>query len=289
MQTENTIKENYEYKVDFNQLLVVLSTYKFFIAISVAIAIVASAFYSSTKPTIYKSKTMLSPSQQVSQRVGGVLSVLQLGGFTSEVSNVGPAGELALVRMKTRSFLINFSKKYNLKPIFFFDKYDDKNKKWITKEPSDEAIYNILSNSINVRRNIRDTARIIHIEFKWEDPNDYLLVSEVLNNFIKEINYLEKATKIQESRKSIDFLKKELEKTNLVSFKVILHQLIESEMKSIMFANIKDDYIFSIIDKAIPSKKPEDKNTIIIILISTLIAFFLSFFIAINLFHFRNK
>ena len=57
---------------------------------------------------------------------------------------------------------------------------------------------------------------------------------------------------IGEARRSLDYLNRELDKTQIVELRNPIYRLIENRINTVMLANVRDEYAFRIIDRATP-------------------------------------
>jgi len=58
-----------------------------------------------------------------------------------------------------------------------------------------------------------------------------------------------------------------LERTQLVDMQKAFYQLIEQQTKTAMLADVRDDYVFSVIDRAVvPQERSEPKRSLILML-----------------------
>ena len=73
---------------------------------------------------------------------------------------------------------------------------------------------------------------------------------------IDDVNAQMRARDVEEAHRSIDYLKLQLEQTPVAGMQQIFYQLIEKQMQTIMLANVRDQYVFKIID---PPVVPEEK------------------------------
>ena len=70
-----------------------------------------------------------------------------------------------------------------------------------------------------------------------------------------------------EAQQSIDYLTDQLEKTQVVALQQVFYALIEEQMKTIMLANSRAEYLFKTIDPAIaPERKSRPNRTQICVL-----------------------
>ena len=107
-------------------------------------------------------------------------------------------------------------------------------------------------------------------------------VYKELNKYMKEIS-VEKNTKAEE------YLKSELNKTRNAELSKVISSLLESKIQKQMYADISDDYIFSVVDSAyVPHERSRPSRAFICIVITAL-GFFLSCLIIFILAQFNRK
>ena len=271
------------------ELWKVLVEYKLLIIVFTALTTLGAIYYASTLPTIYKAEVLMIPASGggggggggLSNRLGGLADMagVSLGG-----SSAGAEGEQALARLKTRSFLTKHIKEKNLKPILFADQWDRVEKKWIDKEPSDRDSAELLKNMIEAGSHPRSKAGLVSLSIEWKNPHNPNKIADIANNLVSSINSHAKDRAILEARDSISFLEKELEQTSILNSQTILYSLIEQQMGKIMMANIRDEFVFKVIDPAIIPRYAEEKGALKLILsgmfgglfFSMLLSFFIS-------------
>lgn len=72
---------------------------------------------------------------------------------------------------------------------------------------------------------------------------------------------------VQKEERSTQFLNKQIELTNVADIKAILYKLVEEQAKTIMFAEVRDEYVFKTIDPALaPEEKAKPKRALICVL-----------------------
>jgi hypothetical protein len=130
---------------------------------------------------------------------------------------------------------------------------------------------------------------LISLFVEWRNKSSLNKLAGIANDVVSSINFRAKLRAIQEARNSILFLEKELERTNLISSQTVLYNLIEQQMGKIMMANIKDEFVFKVIDPAIIPRRAEDKPKTMIILIGIALGIFLGSFLAISINYFKEE
>jgi len=274
------------------ELWKVLVEYKLLIIVFTALTTLGAIYYASTLPTIYKAEVLMIPASGgisgsgLSNRLGGLADMagVSLGG-----SSAGAEGEQALARLKTRSFLTKHIKEKNLKPILFADQWDRVEKKWIDKEPSDRDSAELLKNMIEAGSHPRSKAGLASLSIEWKNPHNPNKIADIANNLVSSINSHAKDRAILEARDSISFLEKELEQTSIVNSQTILYSLIEQQMGKIMMANIRDEFVFKVIDPAVNPKHAETKPISMVVFIGLILGIFLASFLAISVNYFKGQ
>ena len=203
-------------------------------------------FYSFTLPEKYLSKVIMVPSEEIanSQSLNGISSITSTFGLSSQK---GPSKlSVSLAIMNSRSFLDSYAKNFGIEKFLFPDEWDDLNKKWRDKSPKSESIAKKISSLFIVSEN-RD---VYTLEFEWTDPEQ---TAEWANNLIKYLNsYINKQDK-ETGEIKISFLESQLKKNELANINNILFRMIEDQIKKNMLADISDEYVFKILDEAIPT------------------------------------
>lgn len=249
---------------------------------------VVSILYAISLPNIYKSEALLAPAVERSNAgisgLGG-----QLGGLASlaGVNLGGGVGEktmLALEILKSREFISEFIQNNDLfvplmaaekwesstnRLVLDADIYDKVTKKWvrdtklpISPEPSSQESYKRFMGLFNVSQD--KTTNYVTVSVEFYSP--YMAKSWV-DMLIQEINQKIKEREVEEAKRSIKYLSEQLKKTALADMKTVFYQLIEEQMKTVMFAEVRDEYIFKTIDSSIvPELKTKPSRALIVIL-----------------------
>ena len=273
------------------ELWKVLVEYKLLIIVFTALTTLGAIYYASTLPTIYKAEVLMIPASGgggggLSNRLGGLADMagVSLGG-----SSAGAEGEQALARLKTRNFLTKHIKERNLKPILFADRWSQQGKLWIDGEPSNREVSELLLGMVTTSMDPRDKAGLVTLSLEWENPHNPNKIADIANDLVSSMNHHAKRRAILEARDSISFLEKELEQTSILNSQTILYSLIEQQMGKIMMANIRDEFVFKVIDPAVNPKHAETKPVLMIVFVGIMLGVFLSFLFSISLNYFKKE
>lgn len=250
----------------------------------------------------FSSHTTLTPSNN---GISGLASNSDaLGTVTSLVGiSVGMEDSLTtetLAIAESRSFILQFISRNNLKEKIFFDDWLEETRSWkepgifktsvqklknvidphfvinVSNEPSDETTFETFSDKhININQNIK--TGLITISIMAYSPKD---AASWTSNFVSQLNQYMMKIKKDEAEKSIEYLTLQLEKNPSVEIQTTIYHLIESNTKTLMMASISDEFALKTIDPSyVPEKKTSPKRIIIAAaggLVGTILVFTLS-------------
>ncbi|TMS60481.1 Wzz/FepE/Etk N-terminal domain-containing protein [Pseudoalteromonas sp. S3173] len=286
MPMQNNIADD---EIDLRELFTAIWQGKWIIIAITTLFAVASVFYAINQPNIYKSEALLAPAEQ-DQRGGlGVLAG-QFGGLASLAGvNLGSGGgvdktQMALEVLKSRKFTSEFIQKHNVLPDLMAVKswdretntiiynelvYNKAEKKWLREvkapfkaEPSMQEAYKAFSQLVTANTNTENGMVTIAVEH----VSPYI-AQQWVNWLILDINSTMKQRDVVEANKSTEFLMNQLENTKIADIRTVLYKLVEEQAKTIMFASVRDEYVFKTIDPAIvPEQKFKPKRALICVL-----------------------
>lgn len=275
-------------EIDLRELFAVIWQGKWIIIAITALFAVASVFYAINQPNIYKSEALLAPAEQEG---GGGLSALagQFGGLASLAGvNLGGGSsnkaQLAIEVLKSRQFTSDFIQKHNILAdlmaaeswnmqtntiVYNNEIYDAQNNKWVREvkapfkpKPSMQEAYKEFSEILTASTD--KESGMVKIAIEHVSP---YVAQQWVNWLIQDINATMKAREVLEANKSTDFLTKQLEQTKIADIRAVLYKLVEEQTKTIMFANVRDEYVFKTIDPAlVPEEKFKPKRALICVL-----------------------
>ena len=203
--------------------------------------------------------------------------------------------DLAIETLKSKDFFrhllnnYNFllrdiyaSKSYDMRnnKIIYDDRiYDENNDSWVRKakfplsaQPSYiESHEHFLEKNLRISNDV-DTGYIT-ISIEHFSP---IFAKNLVDLMISELNNQIRKRDKEEANKAVEYLLEERNNNPVMSVTEAIDSLIESQLRTIMLTEIRDDYIIKIIDSAhLPEKKSKPSRAIICI-----IGFFLGLFVA---------
>jgi len=125
-----------------------------------------------------------------------------------------------------------------------------------------QEAYRVFSKMIAVN-SAKDTG-MVTISIEHVSPT---IAKQWVTWLIQDINKVMKERDVTEAQRSTEFLNRQIALTNVADIKTVLYKLIEEQAKTIMFAEVRDEYVFKTIDPAIaPEEKAKPKRVLICIL-----------------------
>tara|TARA_Y100001951_G_C11151181_1_gene189290 strand:- start:56 stop:652 length:597 start_codon:yes stop_codon:yes gene_type:complete len=100
-----------------------------------------------------------------------------------------------------------------------------------------------------------------------------------VDKLVKTINDEMRSRELIEAKKSIDYLTDQINQTNIADVRTMLFSLIEEQTKTLMLANVRDEYIFKTIDPAVVAERKSKPRRSLVVFSMTILGFFLSILI----------
>ncbi|MCL1090113.1 Wzz/FepE/Etk N-terminal domain-containing protein [Shewanella profunda] len=285
-QFPQTVRED---EIDLRELFSVIWQGKWLIIAITVVFAIGSVVFAIMQPNIYKSEALLAPA---AEEQGGGLSALasQFGGLASLAGvNLGAKGgtdktQLAIEVLKSRQFSSDFIQKHNIladlmaakkwdrdsdKIIYDPELYNEQTNTWVreveapfTPEPSMQEAYKVFSKIMAVSSD-KETG-MVTISVEHLSPT---VAQQWITWLIQDINKVMKERDVAEAHRSTEFLNQQIALTNVADIKTVLYKLIEEQAKTIMFAEVRDEYVFKTIDPALaPEEKAKPKRALICVL-----------------------
>lgn len=239
---------------------------------------VVSVYYALSLPNMFRATTSLSP---VADTTGG-LGRIARGGLSSIAGlvgiDVGTARNektgLAVEILQSRKFINSFVERRGIVvPLvaghryepesgrFFVDtsRYDPATKRWSVANrdgtvgrPSEWVIYQSFSDVLEVKTDVRTGITTVSVEFL--SPR---LAAQWANWLVDDLNNHMRTLDAKSAQASIRFLEQQVSKTPVIGLRQVFFELIEEQTKNLMLTQVQKDYVFSVVDPAMP---PELKS-----------------------------
>lgn len=237
---------------------------------------VAGTMYSMQLPNLYQSTGVLIASQPSTNAnansLGGYSSLASLAGLSLDSGSLTPE-RLAISTLLSRAFILEFIEKHKLEPdiiasigwdqetnqiIYDPSLYDEDTGLWLGGKsandkisPRDQDLYDAFLSKISVRSD--DETGLVYLSARDYKPQRAQNLIELL---VSDLNKKLRRKDIEKARTSIKFLQIEIEENPYADFEVMLFQLVQNHMQTIVLAETQPDYIFTWLDPPfVPEKK----------------------------------
>lgn len=286
MTTENINNvDQYPDEINLKEIAQALFQSKLTIILFVVFFAIGSITYSLMSSEKWTSSALLLP---VSAPSGGgsASGIASLAGVKLSKGSAGPSSK-ASATIRSRDFLKHLlSFQGVLKNIMAFKAYDPETKTSIfsdkmldpetgnwnpDKKPTPNQIYLAYQSMLEIK--VDKLEGFVTISIRHGSP---IFAKEFLELIITEINNLSRQRDLDESEESLVYLYNQLDSVQQSDVQLAVSQLIESQLKKQMMANVKSNYILQPIDSPfIPELRTSPQRTKIVIS-WTLIGFILS-------------
>lgn len=246
-----------------------------------------SIYVSLLLPNIYEATTLLTSSEGGSGRdpiPSKYSKFAKIGGIAMGAAQGVDPAVLSMAVLTSKQFVNKFVAKYELQTqimackgwdsssdslIFNEKKYNVNSNTWNIDDdgdsykPSSEEIYAHFTNKV-MSVSFDEETKMITLSIRHYSP---IFAARIANLLIQEINNWEKEEAIKLIKENIEYLKTQLDKTRLAEMQKIFYQLIENQIKELMFAEVGRDFAFKVVDPAFtPEKKSSPRRSVFAIL-----------------------
>ncbi len=265
------------------------------IVLTTTVAVLIAVAYSLYLPNIYQSQATLVAADETA----GIGVTGQLGSLAAMAGvNIGKGkgedkSELAVNILKSNDFMIRFLLRHQaaidlmaaeswdpISRTLKYDKsvYDHEKGIWtrdveppMQPEPSGQTLNKEFSKIFRVSKD--KLTGVISMSISHPSP---VVAKRWLELLIADINEEVRSRDQQQADRSINYLTAKAAETNLAELRSIFYKMIEEQTKTLLLANVRDEYALKVIDPPLePEEKSEPKRALIVILFAV-IGFLLS-------------
>ncbi len=295
--------------IDLRALFSILWRAKWTISITTALFAFGGFVFSISQPNLYKASAVLVAAND--EKSSGLAAMASQFGGLASLAGINVDGgttddkAISLATLQSRKFINAFIDKYALLPalmatkswdqnnnklVYDLQKYDGKD--WLndpkrvgqTLEPSSWDSYKVFKNLLEVSED-KDTG-IITISITHLSP---YIAQKWVNWLVYELNSWMKEESLTETNRNIEYLEQQLDRTKVIEMQNVFYQIIEEQTKTLMLAEVKEEYAFRTIDPpVVPEEKAGPKRALICIL-ATLFGVILGMAIVMVRYAFRRE
>jgi len=233
--------------IDFARIWRVIRGAKYLILIVTVVCTgIALAIALKTTP-IFRAETVITTVRsgdlagQSGGQLGGLANIASLAGVSLDSGSA--ADREAKAVLQSRSLVEEFIGKNDLIKVLIPDAGKPASM-WLAVKDFKEGV-------MTIREDKR--TGLVTIDVDWEDP---AIAAKWANGFVALANERLRTRAIDEATRNIAFLNAQIPQTSVVEVQRAIYNLIESETKTLMLANVRVEFAFTVIDPAVP---PEHK------------------------------
>ena len=268
-----------EDEINLLDLFIVLLKHKRMIFSVVFAAGIIAVIASLLMTNIYRSECTITPIEQEKASMSSRLSAL--GGFGAMVASqvgIGGAGSLEKFELvlKSRELTNGLVEKHKLMPVIFEDSWDEKTKTWKTEEPPTiQDAYKSMQGMLEIKPDKKNG--VLKLGFLFTDP---AVAKNLLNYYVDGMSEFLRQQSLENVAIQSKALQEQLVTTTDPLLRTKLAEIIAQYMEKETLAKVQRYYGFNVIDPPFaPEKKFKPRRSIICIL-SVVVAFFVSVFLA---------
>ncbi len=281
-----------EDEIDLRELFAALWRGKWWIVVSTLVGAVIAVILAISLPNIYRSEALLAPSAE--QQGGGLAAMAaQFGGLASlagvNLSGGGPDKTAIAVEIgKSRQFLSHFIRQHQLEvPLMAVTKadkltgellinediYDVARKKWVREVPSGKPVEPTDWELVKAFRNIASISQdaksgLVTVAVEYYSPES---AKQWVDWLVSDLNEAMKLRDQTDATRNISYLKAQLEKTPVADMQKVFYQLIEDQTKTLMLAEVNQEYVFKTLDPAVVTEEKAKPKRALIAVLGTLL------------------
>lgn len=174
-------------------------------------------------------------------QLGGLAALAGLG--SAESSQRAEAIQMLQSQILARQFIED----NKLIPVLYEKQWDAARKTWKGKERTLNDAVELFDHSI---RNVIEDRRsgLVTLRITWRDP---VQAADWANELVRRANETLRHRAVVRAQGAIDYLKREARESETIEVQQSLYRLMEEQYKTLLLANVSNDYSFSVIDPAI--------------------------------------
>ncbi len=234
------------------------------------------------KPIYTSEVLMVSQLEDKSSQASGLSGLAGLAGISIGSSSSNKEAVKAMAILKSRTFRIHVLENEDLKPSLFPDEWNYKKEIWKDSEPSNLTASSVLGDLIEIKTS---ESGLIRFSVSSDSPK---LSAYLANRIIYLINNYLREQVIGEAEESIKLLKEELRTTKLAALEQTIYSQIQGHTQSKTLANVRQEYAFKVIDRAIESRAPSWPNKLQIQLMGAVVGVILGLMLSLFFGFFRK-
>lgn len=248
-------------EIDLVDLLRTLWAWKGLIVVCTLVGMLGAGLFGYLQPTQYQAEALVAPTQDSggSANLGGLGGLAGMAGI--KVDGGANVVDRALALMRSRRVLQPLIEEKELLRYIFPDHWDAEAGQWQEEvwrvetrgEDKVELPHPLPRHGVKKLREAishsEEDGGLKKISIVW---HDYEVAAELVNMIIARINSVMREEEIQRLNRRLDHLREQVSETKISGVREALYNIMESNYKSKAVAQTEQEFVFSVIDPAIP-------------------------------------
>lgn len=243
----------------FFDLVFLLWREKITVIIFVVVTSLIGVAYALLATPVYKAEVVMTPAGQRSQagNLGQLGSLAALAGV-----NIGSASSTTpLAVMKSREFAHDFIRDLKLERVLV-DDFDDPSENRDIRDAE-----RVFLEKVRVVSDDKKAATVT-LAMYWEDP---VVAARWANLYVDRLNAKMRDQALAEAERNVNFLRKEIGDTDIVSMQQAVGRILETEMQRYMLAKGQVEFAYKVVDRAAPPKLREWPRRALVVILAALV------------------
>jgi uncharacterized protein involved in exopolysaccharide biosynthesis len=257
------------------------------IAAATSLTTVLAASYAFLATPVYRSEVLFTVVQR-DQNAGALGGLGSSVGLLAQFVGGGILGQSsspeAAALLTSRTLAEEFFEANQVIPLMFPDLWDPEANAWIPTDDKDiptvGAAFGYFDEDIRFVETDSDTG-LMMLSIEWRDRH---LAQQWASSIVELANERQRASAVRDATESIEYLKAQLEKTDVVEIRQAIFAVMEQQLQAIMLANVTKEYAYKVIDPAVVADEEAFVRPmrLLIIALGLIGGFLLGAFIAIT-------
>jgi uncharacterized protein involved in exopolysaccharide biosynthesis len=252
-------------EIDLIALCRVVWGYKYLLLLTSGLCGLVAGYLALTATPIYRAEVVvtavhdggMSAAGSLANQLGGLASLAGVnlaagGGADREAQAVLMSRHLAEEFIKSQGLLSEFSPNSKKPPTL-----------WSAVKRFREGVLTIREEKLT---------GLTTVAIDWTDP---VTAARWANGIVALANELIRARALDDSRRNIAYLNGQIAHTNVVEVQTVMYSLIEAETKTLMLANARDEYAFTVVDPAVPPEIRISPRRTLMVMLGTVVGLFI--------------
>ncbi len=279
-------------EIDLREWFTALWKGKLWLFLTTLLGAVISIVIAISLPNVYRAEALLAPSSE--QQGGGLAAMAaQFGGLANLAginlkSDKADKTAITVEIGKSRQFLSHFIRDHQLEVpliaasradkvtgelIIDEDIYDLTRKKWVREVPNGKSVEPTDWELVEAFRKLASVSQdnksgLVTVAVDFYSPQ---LAKQWVDWLVSDLNSTMKTRDQNDAIRNITYLKSQLEKTSVADMQKVFYQLIEDQTKTLMLAEVNQEYVFKTLDPAVVAEEKLKPKRALIVVLGTLL------------------